>query len=132
MDGRADTIMVVLRNLCSDHQLNMDKLAAFGSYGAAVMMGNQNGVAAQPKQVVPLIIANHCVPHRFGLATAQAADKIPYIKNLNQFLTNCIDFMNILQYVQLDSKKFKMSSMTQGLKSLEPKMFGGCLTKSHQ
>ena len=36
-----------LRKLCSNHQLNMDKLVAFGSDGAAVMMGNQNSVAAQ-------------------------------------------------------------------------------------
>ena len=36
--GCADTCMVVLRKFCSDHQLNMDKLVAFGSDGAAVMI----------------------------------------------------------------------------------------------
>ena len=76
VDGCAGTIMAVLRKLCGDHQLNMDKLAAFGSDGAAVMMGNWNGVVAQLKQDVPWIIANHCVVHRRALATAQAADEI--------------------------------------------------------
>ena len=39
----------------------MNKLVAFGSNGAAVMIENQNGVAAQLNQAVPWIIANHCV-----------------------------------------------------------------------
>ena len=34
--GHADTIMAVLRKLCSHHQLNMDKLVVFGSDGAGV------------------------------------------------------------------------------------------------
>ena len=58
----------------------MDKLAAFGSDSAAIMMGNLNGVAAQLKQAVPWIITNPFVAHRLALATAQAADKIVYIK----------------------------------------------------
>ena len=50
------------------------------------MMENQNGVAAQLKQAVPWIIANHCVAHRLALATAQAADKIPYTKTFKSIL----------------------------------------------
>ena len=68
VDGHADTIMVVLSKLYSDHQLNNDKLVAFGSDGAAVMMGNQNGVAAQLKQAVPWIITNHCLAHRLAFS----------------------------------------------------------------
>ena len=47
-------------------------------------------------------------------------------KDFNQFLANCTDFTNIMLYVQPDSKKFQMSSMTRGSKS---KMFGGCLAR---
>ena len=49
--------------LCSDQQLNMDKLVAFGSDCAALRMGNRNGVAAKLMQAVPWIIATHCVAH---------------------------------------------------------------------
>ena len=68
------------------------------------MKGNQNGVAAQLKQAVPWIIANHCVAHRLTLASAQAADEIPYIKRFKSILgLVCTDIKNILLHIQLDS-----------------------------
>ena len=80
-DGCAATIMGVLTKLCEDNELDLEhKLVAFGSDGASVMIGRRNGVSALLKQIAPWIIANHCVAHRLALATAQAADEVPYIK----------------------------------------------------
>ena len=59
---------------------------AFGSDGAAVMMGQRGGVAAQLKKEIPWIVTNHCVAHRLALATSQAADQVPYIKRFKLIL----------------------------------------------
>ena len=45
------------------------------------MIGTHSGVATLLKQNSPWLIANHCVAHRLALASAQAADEIPYLKN---------------------------------------------------
>lgn len=80
-DGCATTILAVLQELCEKEHLDIDhKLAAFGSDGAAVMIGSHGGVATLLKQKAPWIISNHCVAHRLALASAQAADEIPYVK----------------------------------------------------
>jgi hypothetical protein len=82
-DGCAATIMGVLTKLCEDNQLDLEhKLVAFGSDGAS----RRNGVSALLKQIAPWIIANHCVAHRLALATAQAADEVPYIKKFKAIL----------------------------------------------
>ena len=100
MDGCADTIMEVLRKLCSEH-------CCVGSDSAARMMGNQNGVAAQLKQAVQWIIANHCVAHRLALTTAQAADEILYFKI-------CKSILGLYRF-------YKYSAVcTAGLKEIEP------------
>ena len=92
-DGRADTIMRVLKKVCNDHHLDIErKLVAFGSDGAAVMIGQHGGVAAQPKQLSPWVIANHCVAHRLALASAQAADEITYVKKFKMILSQLYRF----------------------------------------
>ena len=86
-DGCAATIMGVLTKICDDNNLDLKhKMVAFGSDGASVMIGHRNGVSALLKQVAPWIIATHCVAHRLALATAQAADEIPYVKKFKAIL----------------------------------------------
>lgn len=75
-DCRADTIMRVLKKVCNDNHLDIErKLVAFGSDRAAVMIAQHGGVAAQLKQLAPWVFSNHCVAHRLALASAQAADE---------------------------------------------------------
>ena len=86
-DGCAATIMGVLTKICDDDNLDLEhKMVAFGRDGASVMIGHRNGVSALLKQVAPWIIATHCVDHRLALATAQAADEIPYVKKFKAIL----------------------------------------------
>ena len=84
-DGCAISIMGVLQKLCEDNQLDLEN-KAFGSDGAAVMVGRRNGVSALLKQMVPWVLANHCVVHSLAPASAQAADEISYIKKFKAIL----------------------------------------------
>lgn len=49
-----------------------DGLVGFGSDGASVMMGRQNGVLKKIKDDVPHLIEMHCVAHRLELAILDA------------------------------------------------------------
>lgn len=49
-----------------------DGLVGFGSDGASVMMGRQNGVLKKIKDDVPHLIEMHCVAHRLELVTLDA------------------------------------------------------------
>lgn len=61
-DGCATTILAAIQQLCEQEGLDLDnKLAAFGSDGAAVMTGSRRGVATLLKNKSPWVIANHCV-----------------------------------------------------------------------
>ena len=63
--------------MCDQEHLDIDnKLVAFGSDGAAVMIGARRGVATLLKQTCPWLISNHCVAHRLALAASQAADEV--------------------------------------------------------
>ena len=86
-DGCAQTILSAIRELCEKYELDLSgKLVAFGSDGAAVMIGCRSGVSTLLKQISPWVIANHCVAHRLALACAQAADEVPYLKRFKAVL----------------------------------------------
>ena len=86
-DGCATSILAAIQQLCDREHLDIDhKLVAFGSDGAAVMIGVRGGVAALLKQTSPWIIANHCVAHRLALASAQAADEVSYVQKFKAIL----------------------------------------------
>lgn len=80
LDGRAITIEAALIDILSKLQIPLEKVTAFGSDGAAVMVGRRNGVATKLKDRIPHLVAVHCVAHRLALATAHASDSIAYIK----------------------------------------------------
>lgn len=81
LDGGAQNILRAIEQECHTHNLNIaGKLVAFGSGGAAVMIGSRGGHSSLLKQTAPWIVANYCVAYRLTLACAQAADEVPYIK----------------------------------------------------
>ena len=79
-DGTAVTIETALLEILSKLQIPLEKVAAFGSDGAAVMVGRRNGVATKLKDRIPHLVAIHCVAHRLALATAHASDSVACIK----------------------------------------------------
>ena len=58
----------------------MQKVIAFGSDGAAVMIRKISGVSTRLRVHNPLIINIHSVAHGLALDAAQASESIPYLK----------------------------------------------------
>lgn len=91
-DGKADTIKSAICKFLEDNRIPLKNMVAFGSDGAAVMVGNKNGVAAQLRSEVPYLLSNHCVAHRLALASAQAASEIPYLKKFKRIVEQLFRF----------------------------------------
>ena len=75
-DEKAVTIEASRLDIFSKVQIPLKQIGAFGSDGAAVMVGHINGVATILKDRIPHLVAIHCVAHRLALATAHASDSI--------------------------------------------------------
>ena len=62
------------------------KLVGFGSDGAAVMLGKNNGVVAQLKKDQLCLQAVHCYAHRLELAYKDALKRVDLYKKLSALL----------------------------------------------
>ncbi|XP_056450419.1 SCAN domain-containing protein 3-like isoform X3 [Gadus chalcogrammus] len=75
-DGKADTVKGALIHYMEENDLSIQKVAGFGSDGAACMKGNRTGVATQLKGDNAKILSIHCIAHRLALAVGQAGNKV--------------------------------------------------------
>ena len=80
-DGKAETITSAINMLMQKRNLQKNKMTGFGSDGASVMTGKNNGVTKRMKDDSPYLISIHCMAHRLALCTSQAANGIPYCQN---------------------------------------------------
>ena len=88
-DGTAKTIYQSVKNALQERNISLNKVLAVGSDGASVMTGRKNGfVALLKKQDSPYVIGIHCIAHRLALCSSQAADKVPYLKQYQQILSD--------------------------------------------
>ena len=125
-NGTAETIEKAILQYLHGKALQITKLRAFGSDGAAVMTGRVSGVATRLSNRCPNMIAVHCANHRLALAAAHASDSVPYLKNSSLFFKHCsISFKTALCVwpTYMLSKRF---SMTQLLNVNRQKMSVGC------
>ena len=81
-------IAIEILSYLESKNINIDKLCGFGSNGASVMTGRKTGVTGKLLEHNPAIINIHCMAHRLALCTSQAADKVPYLKEYQQTVTN--------------------------------------------
>ena len=86
-NGRAETI-----EEAGDKVLQITRLSAFGSDGAAVTTGRLSGVAVRLTRHSPRMIAVHCVNHRLALAAAHASDTIPYLQKFKTIIQSLFIF----------------------------------------
>ena len=91
-NGKAETIEEAILNFLQTNSLNISKLCAFGSDGAAVMTGRRNGVSVRLNSHSPHMIAVHCINHRLALAAANASDSIPYLKQFKSMFQSLFYF----------------------------------------
>ncbi|XP_071486689.1 zinc finger protein 862-like [Diadema antillarum] len=62
------------------------KMVGFGSDGANVMLGKNNGVSTRLRELNPELQAVHCTAHRLELAFKDAMKKAPLCNNVNTLL----------------------------------------------
>ena len=86
-DGKAETITTAVNLLMERRNLHKDKMTGFGSDGASVMTGKNNGVSKRMKDDSPFLLSIHCMAHRLALCTSQAANGIPYLAKFKEILT---------------------------------------------
>ena len=60
----ATAIVSAIKNFYLKHGLDLMKMVMFTFDGASVMLGRNNGVAAQLKREIPHLVLQHCVAHR--------------------------------------------------------------------
>ena len=83
-DGTAETIEGAIVAFMETNGLVINKLHSYGSDGCAVMVGRVSGVASQLKVRQPRLVSVHCINYRLALASAHAADNIPYLKRFKE------------------------------------------------
>ena len=81
----------------------LSKVFGFGSDGAGIMTGKGNGVAKQVIDANPFCVAIHCMAHKLNLATSQAANALPFVKNCEKNLTD------IFYYFRKSSARYQYS-----------------------
>ena len=62
--------------------LNLALVCGFGSDGASVMTGKNNGVGARLQKVCSIMVHSHCINHRLALACTDANDTVKYIQTI--------------------------------------------------
>ncbi|CAH1264085.1 ZNF862 [Branchiostoma lanceolatum] len=84
--GILDAILTGLERVGLNREDLTRRLVGFGSDGAAVMIGVNNGVGAKLKQFCPSIITVWCVAHRLELAALDTIKEHPLLKDLKEAL----------------------------------------------
>ena len=62
--------------------LNLALVCGFGSDGASVITGKNNGVGARLQKVCSIRVPSHCANHRLALACSDANDTVKYIQTI--------------------------------------------------
>ena len=79
-NGLATTIESTLLAYFEEKGIAVTNMVGFGSDGARVMTGRNNGVGAKLKQRQPSLTCVHCVCHHLALAASHAGKDVPYIR----------------------------------------------------
>ena len=72
----------------------LDKLCGIAIDGASVMVGCQTGVTTQLKEKNPYLLSIHCIAHQLALASVQAADSVPYIKQCQLYINSIYKYFH--------------------------------------
>lgn len=83
-DGKAETIFQAILEWLESNNIDVDKVMALGSDGAAVMMGVRNGVGKKFKDVNAMLVHIHCYAHRLALAVSQASFAVEQLKTYQE------------------------------------------------
>lgn len=92
--GTADEILDTVLKVFTARNISVKKLCGVATDGASVMVGCRTGVTTQLKGKNPFIVSIHCIAHRLALASGQAADSVPYIKQYQLYVNNIYKYFH--------------------------------------
>ena len=98
------------------------KLVGFGSDGASVNTGKQNGVAAKLKREIPHLISVHCVAHRLELGVLDAMKEN---KKLGKLQDSLMHLYREYHYSPKSLRELRMVAEALEEKVLKPVNLGG-------
>jgi len=112
-NGQAATVTQIVNDILASCHVDEKKFVGFGSEGAPVMTGKNNGVATRLKRVNPFLISIHCMAHKLALCTSQESTGIQFVSTFKETLTalygyfqkSSLEFQEIFQQPQLKVKE---------------------------
>ena len=117
-------------------------VCGFGSDGASVMTGKNNGVGARLQKVCSIMVCSHCINHRLALACSDANDTVKYIQKIEvtlrqlwkwlEYPTHCSAFVKVcvsLQKIKLANANNDPAKQKKLSKSLAVKIQNACRTR---
>ena len=129
-NGQADTIFQSIRDFLTRFDKPITDVLGFGSDGANVMTGVNNGVGKKLKDQSPKAVQIHCVAHRLALAASYAAKSVEYLKEYQSTITQIFNFYQysavrynkireLRQIMRVKVKKFKKPTSVRWLSTGE-------------
>ena len=114
--GTVPQIVDVILKVFTSRGISLEKLCGVATDGANVMVGCRTGVTTQLKGKNPFVLSIHCIAHRLVLASGQAADAVPYVKQYQLYVNN------IYRYFHYSTKNAsKLKEIQSVLQSAERK-----------
>ena len=118
--ANAETLCDTVIRTLEEKNLDLNKLVGIATDGAATMIGRKSGVVVRLRNKVPYLLSFHCIAHRLALASAQAADAVPYLIKFQEIVNSVYKYfeyspknMAQLEEVQKLLKEANDSSRTQ-------------------
>jgi hypothetical protein len=103
--GSGEAVARTLLHRLKKDGITIEKVMAFGSDGASVMLGHVGGVAGILLSMNLLLVAFHCVNHRGALAIEGAADESSYL--INKFIPTIEALGRFFKYSHARNTSFK-------------------------
>ena len=132
--ANAETITRLIVEELKESGLQVEHACGFGSDGASVMTGAQNGVGARLQAVCPLLVRTHCINHRLALACGDANDQVKFITTVEttlkqlwkwlEYPKRCSAYIKVCESL----RKIQVPDPTQK-KSLAVKVKKACRTR---
>ena len=115
--GTAREIVDLVLKVFMSRNISLTKLCGIATDGAGVMIGCRTGVTTRLKGKYPFIISIHCIAHRLALASGQAADAVPYVKQYQLYVNN------IYRYFHYSTKHAAKLKAIQSILQLAERKF---------
>ena len=132
--ANAETITRLIIEELKESGLRVEHACGFGSDGASVMTGAQNGVGARLQAMCPLLVRTHCINHRLALACGDANDQVKFITTVEttlkqlwkwlEYPKRCSAYIKVCESL----RKIQVPDPTQK-KSLAVKVQKACRTR---